>query len=644
MGVVYLAKDTALECLVAVKFLPRHATLDANAVRRFRREAQRVAQLRHPSIVAIHRLDTLDVCPYFVMDYVNGHDLAQEILVQRGEAPTFSPILPLGEGKRSQAAAASLIAAVADALGTAHSAGIVHRDVKPNNILLDQKAHPFLADFGIARDENFGTTNPGGPPVGTVQYMSPEQARASLDHIDHRTDIYSLGVVLYELLTLKRPFEGKTKDAILTRILNDEVKRPSRVKPGIHPTLDTICLKAMAKSPNDRYSSAAAFRDDLLAFLRGEDVHPGSTAWWSRVRRRLIANQKMVVSAAVILLLAVAALGAWRSFDPTDDEIRSKSAINLALSPDTPPSSGATTALFRVNPITCELGLVTRIEEFPARVNDLDPGQYRIITQLTPDRWQSLDRDLNLGPAQDVVIPWPASTDPTPGGMVLVAGGSFLPPAFGGSHPDITAPVAVPSFYMDAYEVSNGEWEAFCRATNRDTPLLWNEAQPGERDERWSKLPVVQVSATAARAFAEWSGKRLPTMIEWIWAAMGSELAETPWRSDRPPEEVDAVVGAQRLPPRSEPRAKFLHYLASTRPVDSSLNARTPTGIHHLYGNVSEWTETAAHVKGLDLSRRIVLGGNYDLPKMNLPVYGSSGTGEADASLAVGFRCVRSVK
>jgi hypothetical protein len=94
MGVVYLAKDTALECLVAVKFLPRHATLDANAVRRFRREAQRVAQLRHPSIVAIHRLDTLDVCPYFVMDYVNGHDLAQEILVQRGEAPTFSPILP----------------------------------------------------------------------------------------------------------------------------------------------------------------------------------------------------------------------------------------------------------------------------------------------------------------------------------------------------------------------------------------------------------------------------------------------------------------------------------------------------------------------------------------------------------------------
>jgi WD40 repeat protein len=248
-----------------------------------------VAQLRHAGIVPVHEVGEHESVPYLVSDFVRGVTLS-DLLTARRPPPRE---------------AARLVAEVADALQYAHERGIVHRDIKPSNILLDDEGHPHLMDFGLAkRDAGEITMTLEGQVLGTPAYMSPEQARGEAHRVDGRSDAYSLGVILYELLTGELPFRGNTR-MLLHQVLHDEPRPPRRLNDRIPRDLETICLKAMAKEPSRRYATAGDLAADLRRVLRREPVQarPVSVfekAWrWCR-RRPVITGLTAALVVAVL--------------------------------------------------------------------------------------------------------------------------------------------------------------------------------------------------------------------------------------------------------------------------------------------------------------------------------------------------------
>src|SRR5881398_1972740 len=238
MANVYLAEDEVLGRRVAIKILnDRHAG-DDQFVERFRREAKNAASLSHPNIVSIYDRGEAEGTYYIAMEYLDGRSL-KELIVSRGPAPV--------------GVAVEYARQILSALRFAHRHGIVHRDIKPHNALVDGDGRVKVTDFGIARAGMSQMTETGSI-VWTAQYLSPEQARGG--EVDPRSDLYSLGVVLYELLTGKTPFDGDTPVEIAMKHLSSAPKPPSKLRSDVPPELDKIVLRALAKDPNDRYQSA----------------------------------------------------------------------------------------------------------------------------------------------------------------------------------------------------------------------------------------------------------------------------------------------------------------------------------------------------------------------------------------------------
>jgi WD40 repeat protein/tRNA A-37 threonylcarbamoyl transferase component Bud32 len=292
-GTVYKARDPELDRSVAVK-VPRAGNLAGpQELDRFLREARSAAQLRHPSIVTVHEVGQKQGLPYLISDFVQGVTLADLLSARR-----------LGFRE-----AAELVAAVADALQYAHAQGVVHRDVKPSNIMIGADGRPCVMDFGLAKRESGEITmTVEGQILGTPAYMSPEQAQGEGHLVDGRSDVYSLGVVLYQLLTGELPFRG-TQRMLLHQVLHDEPRPPRSLNDRLPRDLETICLKAMAKEPRRRYSSARELGDDLRRFLSGEPIQArpvsqGEKVWrWGR-RNPVVAG----LLAAVVLLLGLVAV------------------------------------------------------------------------------------------------------------------------------------------------------------------------------------------------------------------------------------------------------------------------------------------------------------------------------------------------
>jgi WD40 repeat protein/serine/threonine protein kinase len=290
MGLVYQAKQLSLNRLVALKMIRAGLWADDDEIRRFRNEAEAVANLDHSRIVTIHEVGQLDGQHYFSMKLVDGPSLADRL-----DRYTADP-----------SAAAHLVADVARAVHHAHQRGILHRDLKPSNIVLDPEGRPHVTDFGLAkRIEGDSSLSASGAILGTPQYMSPEQASGRKGTITTAADVYGLGAILYATLAGRPPFQADDVVDTLEQVRGRAPERPSALNPRVERDLETICLKCLEKEPKRRYDSASALADDLERYLRGEPILARRTGPWERLRKW---SRRHPAAAALVGMSGVAAL------------------------------------------------------------------------------------------------------------------------------------------------------------------------------------------------------------------------------------------------------------------------------------------------------------------------------------------------
>jgi serine/threonine protein kinase len=353
MGIVYEAEQVSLGRRVALKVLPFAATMDPRQLQRFHNEARAAACLHHTNIVPVYGVGSERGVHFYAMQLIEGQTLAAIIADLRrargdkapaaGEGTTAYRPLPVEPGAPTEPVAAQVTLSAdgagrgreyfrkvaelgvqaAEALDHAHQAGVVHRDVKPANLMLDVRGNLWVTDFGLAHMQHGeASLTVTGDLLGTLRYMSPEQALAKRVVIDHRTDIYSLGATLYELLTLRPAFGGKDRQELLHQIAFEEPQRPRRVDRSIPAELQTIVLKAMEKNAADRYASARELADDLRRFLDNRPIHARRPSLIQRVLKWARRHHTAVLSAAVVLMLALLTLGAetwllWKEKEAT---------------------------------------------------------------------------------------------------------------------------------------------------------------------------------------------------------------------------------------------------------------------------------------------------------------------------------------
>ena len=275
MGVVYRARQTEIDRLVALKLISTGRLAGNEERRRFRIEAEATAGLQHPSIIPIYEVGNWEGNEYFSMPLIEGTTLQKYV----------------NEETLAEDQLIAIILHIAEAVAHAHDSGIIHRDLKPDNILISSNGHPLLTDFGLAKWHRDGTTlTRTGQVLGTPHYMSPEQA-SGVTIPTYATDIYSLGAILYALLTGKPPHPGDSMAEVLRSVLQDEPRRPRLLRKEISPELEKICLRAISHDPQDRYGTAREFASDLQRYLDGEPTMASSDGLMDRVARELRRDQ-----------------------------------------------------------------------------------------------------------------------------------------------------------------------------------------------------------------------------------------------------------------------------------------------------------------------------------------------------------------
>jgi tetratricopeptide (TPR) repeat protein len=294
MGIVYKARHVRLKRLVALKMIRDGWHGNPVQLARFEIEAEAVARLNHPNIVRIYEIGRTGRVPYVVLELLEGGTLKHRL------AGTPQPVRE----------AASLLSTLARAVHAAHAADILHRDLKPSNVLFDRQDIPKIADFGLAKrlEVEEGETQTG-QVIGTPSYMSPEQAKGWDREIGPASDIYSLGAILYEMLTGRPPFKGTTSSETLKLVLEEEPVPPSRLRPKLPFDLETICLKCIARDPRKRYANALALAEDLDRYLAGEPILARRTPLWERGIKLARKRPVVTILLSVGIVATVVAIG-----------------------------------------------------------------------------------------------------------------------------------------------------------------------------------------------------------------------------------------------------------------------------------------------------------------------------------------------
>jgi tetratricopeptide (TPR) repeat protein len=348
MGVVYEARQLSLNRRVALKVLPFAAALDARQLQRFKKEAQAAAHLHHSNIVPVFAVGEDRGTHYYAMQFIEGRSLAEVIGDLRAQAagaagaapaPDTLPVACLSTERSARRptffrTVARLGLQAAEALEHAHQEGVVHRDVKPANLLVDAKGNLWVTDFGLARLQNEAGLTVSGDLVGTLRYMSPEQALAYPGGVDHRTDVYSLGATLYELLTLRPAFDGRDRQELLRRIASEEPRPPRRLSPAVPAELEIIIRKALEKEAGARYATAQELADDLRRFLEDKPIRARRPSWLEQARKWARRHRPAVWSAAAASLVALAVLAGsvgWVARDRATRQGRVAADLRAAL-------------------------------------------------------------------------------------------------------------------------------------------------------------------------------------------------------------------------------------------------------------------------------------------------------------------------
>ncbi len=465
MAQVFLARHRFHGGWVAVKVLAEYLAQDEAIVARFEQEARIAASLSgHPNIVPIFDIGHGNGLHYLIMQYVPGEDLAQYLR---------------REGKLSPYDAANILAQVAEGMVWAESKHVVHRDLKPANIRLDGMGRAMLLDFGIAKtaDVPDGLTR-AGESLGTPFYMCPEQIRGEV--CDARSDLYALGVVFFELLTARHPFEGDSSTAIQMAHLSTPPPSLLSYDPAIPPSCDAVVQKLLQKRPEDRLQSAT----QLLQALTALGVNSGPS-----VLRPVIEPMPETEPSR-------SASGVGRTVAMTPPPPAAVPVTPAAPAPTPPPAQEAA-----ARPATGVRGKLVAL------------AAVGVLTLL-----------IALAAALAFTRPKQSISD-AHGAMQLVPGGSFI---FGDNSSDSPNPrqtLSLSSYYVDRTEVSNAEYKKFCDATGHAPPNFADYAS--KPDE-----PVAGVTLEDAKAYAAWAGKRLPTEQEWEKAARGTDGRPFPWGQD----------------------------------------------------------------------------------------------------------------
>ena len=622
MGAVYLAEDTTLNRRVALKFLAPERVGSTDAAARLLREARAVSALDHPHIATIYEIGTHDGQPFIAMAYYEGTTLAARLA--RGP-------MPMEEVAR-------VLAQIAGALQAAHDAGIVHRDVKPSNVMLTTSGQVKVLDFGIAKRETADTATQltaEGDTIGTAAYMSPEQAAG--ESVDARSDLWAIGVVTYEMLTGRPPFQGPNARAVMQAVMTSAPLAVTELRPESAPELQEIVRKALVRERQHRTVTAAAVRDLAASCYTRLSSAPSLLP----VRRRM-SPRAWIASAIVALALAGGAIGwfvdrnakvRWARLEGLPEIIRLSGedrfddAYRLAQDvqryiPDDPALAQQLREVTR--PATIE-STPAGAEVFYRPYGDTDGawrplGKTPVTGAITPRgvlRWKvqltgyEVAEDVGPGPfSRATQLRFALFTSPQiPIGMVRIASAedSFR---VGMPTLELLPPVALPDYWIDRHEVTNRAFKRFLDDGGYQRPELWQEpfvkdgrtltfaeamkffrdatGRPGPAEWELGSYtagqddyPVAGVSWYEAAAYARWAGKSLPTIYHW------SRAADVGLSGDVVP--VSNFNGKSLLPV-------------------AAAQGTTRGGTTDMAGNVKEWVLNASG------ENRFILGGAWDDP------------------------------
>jgi serine/threonine protein kinase/dienelactone hydrolase len=644
MGIVYRAEDTKLKRNVALKFLPPELIQNEEARERFVLEARSAAALSHPNICTIHEIDEEGDRSFIAMEYVEGHTLREKI--------DKSPL----ELER----ALEMAKQVAGGLEEAHKKGIIHRDIKSSNIMVTEKGHAKIMDFGLAKVKGGTLLTRKGTTLGTVAYMSPEQARG--EEVDHRSDIWSLGVVLYEMLSGQLPFKGERETSILYSVVHEEPKPLKEIKRNLPPELQQIINRALKKKQESRYASAAEMLNDLKKYqdvLRAEELGAFNLR---TLLRRLRRPRVAIPVICAVLLIALASVWFFNrqakirwarqvaipeierlsetSFRDSTDAYRLAEKAEKYIPNDPKLAEFFSKGSSYINIKTEPPGADIYWKEYKAPDSEwkylgVSPLE-NVRLPIVIFRWKieklgyekvlaaSLMGDQDLVRVLDEIVNIPE-------GMVRVAGAE-------------TDLGKVDDFYIDKFEVTNKQYKEFMNDggyRNREywkhefikdgSSLTWEEAmaqfvdltgrpglpgwQAGEYPEEQENYPVSGVSWYEAAAYAEYAGKALPTAVHWD-MARGGYTPLIIW-----PQFGGFAVFA--------PFSNF----GGKGPVPvGSLPGITSYGAYDMAGNVREWCFNEIQ------DGRLTWGGAWNDATY---MFGTKSHAPAfDRSLKNGFRCV----